>query len=92
MALPMPQWPHECQITMIRYAWNIAGCGPKSCEQIAAIQINPVRRIRNPQKARQADINFEYANIIPAHHLAYRCARDGLVILLRNKNKNEKLA
>lgn len=24
--------------------------------------------------------------------LAYRCSRDGLVILLRNKNKNEKLA
>ncbi|MBZ7578125.1 hypothetical protein FML15_12520 [Klebsiella michiganensis] len=29
---------------------------------------------------------------LPVAWLAYRCARDGLVILLRNKNKNEKLA
>jgi hypothetical protein len=29
MGLPRPQWPHECQITMIRYAWNTAVLWPE---------------------------------------------------------------
>ncbi|MCS5880192.1 hypothetical protein LNP17_03675 [Klebsiella variicola subsp. variicola] len=91
-----PRMPEYDDPLYVEYRQVVAR---KAASKSRPIQINPVRRVRKKPTNHNSEPDRDGLTLnlldllpyLPVAWLAYRCARDGLVILLRNKNKNEKL-